>query len=755
MRVLIVVHGFPPAAQGGSEIYAHSHARELRDRHGDDVLVLTREADPAGPEYRVRRESRAGLSIVWINNTFGQIRRFEETYRNPAIGAIADRLIDEFRPDVAHVHHLTCLSTTIVDSLARRRIPCFFTLHDYWLMCHRGQLLDRQWRVCDGPGPRGCANCLGPEAGARAAGFAAARATRALGGRLTAAPIRAFRQAMRLTGPWASQSAEVQRQSQRRVEHMRETCDQVTHFYALSRYLLERFVAFGVPSSRISYAEYGVDHTPFSQLVRTPAEHLRLGFLGTMMVSKAPHVLLEAVAGLPADAVSLDMVGGYSPYHGDDAYRATLDAFPAKGNVTFHGPVGHDRAIEALASIDVLVVPSIWPENSPLVIREAFLARIPVVASRIGGIPEMVADGRNGLLFEAGNVDDLRRTLIRLLQEPEFLHRLRGGIPPVRTIADDVAFTRSRYPAVSRPARHIAAVVLNYRTPDETFLAVESLLASRPRLRDIIVVDNDGGKASRDLTAIDPTVVTEVRAGRNLGFSGGMNLGIRAALERGSSHVLLVNSDVIVPPDCVERLARCLEMTPDAGIAGPIVLARSDPRRVVSLGMSYARRTGRMRHLGHGDRVAGLQTMGPTIVDAVSGCLMLVSRDVFDAVGLLDEDFFFSFEDLEFCLRARRAGFSSVLAATTRVHHEGGRSIGARSPQRLYYAARNHLLLGRKTAPAGDRLTAYWSTACIVLLNFAHAIKAPGGPLTTRLRAVSSGISDFLAGRFGAGRQIR
>ena len=113
---------------------------------------FTREQDPNRAEYDVRTEQRDGLRIVWVNNTFRNTRTFEETYRNEAIGAIASRVIDDFKPDVAHIHHLTCLSTTIVRSLAERRIPCFVTLHDYWLICHRGQLLDVDYRVCDGPG---------------------------------------------------------------------------------------------------------------------------------------------------------------------------------------------------------------------------------------------------------------------------------------------------------------------------------------------------------------------------------------------------------------------------------------------------------------------------------------------------------------------------------------------------------------------------------------------------------------------------
>jgi GT2 family glycosyltransferase/glycosyltransferase involved in cell wall biosynthesis len=722
--------------------------------------VLTREDDPAEPEYRVRRETRDGVPIVWVNNTFRQVRSFEETYANPAIGDIASRLIDEFRPDVAHVHHLTCLSTTIVRALAERRVPCVFTLHDYWLLCHRGQLLDRACRVCDGPGRSGCASCLDAAAGAARIGFAAAPAIRAIARRLPSAAASVLRRTAGLAAATVSRAETAADHSRRRTDHMRQLCGDVTRFLAPSRHLRERFLAFGVSPDRITDVSLGVDHAPFQNLSRTPTRRLRLGFLGTLMISKAPHVLLDAVRRLPPGAATVDLFGAIAAYHGDDSYRSQLEPLFTTEGVRAHGPLPHDRIVQALGSIDLLVVPSIWPENSPLVVREAFLAGVPVVASRIGGLPEAVEDGRNGLLFRAGDADDLARTLRRFLDEPDLLDALRAGIPAVRSIEDDVRFTREIYEdaiRAGRPAAHLpdaprlAAVVLNYRTPDETWLAVKSLLASRRPFDDIIVVNNDGAPdAPAAWSALSPRIRC-IDTGANLGFPGGMNVGIRAALDRGARRVLLVNSDTIVPPDCAARLERCLDAVPQSGIAGPQVLMRSDPGRVASHGLKYTDGNGRMRQVGFGERVAALDVPNRAVVDGIDGCLMLVTREVFDAIGLLDEEYFFAFEDLDFCLRARRAGFSTMLAGDARVYHEGGRSIGAGSPRRLYFAARNHLRLARRCGSPATPLRSSWRSASIVALNLAHATVSRGAPLPARLRAVARGTTDYFRGRFGAG----
>ncbi len=764
MRVLVVVHGFPPAAQGGSEIYAFEHAHALRERHRDEVLVLTREQDPRRAEYSVRREVRDGITVAWVNNTFRCTRSFEETYRNPAIDGIAARLIAEFRPDVAHVHHLTCLSTNIVHILAARGVPVVFTLHDYWLMCHRGQLLDERYERCDGPSADGvfpCADCPGA-VGARTPTSASLLrfAERALPQRVSIE----LRRTGRRVAAALSRPGVAARRMRARFDEMQRVCDAVTHFLAPSRCLRERFIAFGIAPDRITLSRYGFDRRRFRSASRDRSPRLRLGFLGSLMISKAPHVLLEAFARLPSGAATVDLYGAHCAYHGDDTYRQTLEPLLAVDGVRLHGPIAHDHVGAALASIDALVVPSIWAENSPLVIQEAFLAGVPVIASRIGGIPELVEDGKNGLLFAPGDAADLQRVLARLLREPALLDRLRSGIPAMRTIEDDVDSGRTIFEAhiaQARPQqrqaeqRRIAAVVLNYRTPDDTLLAVRSLLASRRPADDIIVVDNDQGDGCR--RALDPVLadVRYVNAGRNLGFSGGVNVGIRAALENGSDAVMLVNSDVFVPPDCVERLEATLQRRRDAGIVAPVVVSRSDPGRVATLGMSYHPLTGRMRHQAVGRRIGHVAPGRERDVQAVSGCLMLITREVFDAIGLFDEDYFFTFEDLDFCLRARRAGFATIVSTDARAYHEGSRSIGAASPLRVYFAARNHLLLAARSEPQRRGVSAWLRNGSIVALNVAHAVLSRSGSLGSRLMAVAEGTRDYAVGAYGVASDAR
>jgi hypothetical protein len=228
-----------------------------------------------------------------------------------------------------------------------------------------------------------------------------------------------------------------------------------------------------------------------------------------------------------------------------------------------------------------------------------------------------------------------------------------------------------------------------------------------------------------------------------------MNVGIRHALGRGAARILLVNSDVITPPEAIGALERALDSRPGAGIAGPVVLARHAPDRVASLGMSYHRPTGRMRHQGVGAAWPDAERPATSAVDGVSGCFMLVSRSVFDAIGLLDEDFFFGFEDLDFCLRGADAGVETIVARAATVFHEGSRSMGAQAPARFYYGARNQLLMAQRRARHRGPLASAGRAVWITALNVAHAARASGGSWWVRHAAVARGVRDYIRGRSG------
>lgn len=768
MRVLLVLHGFPPTQCGGTELYAHDLAMTLDHRFGHEVSVLAREADPRRPELALRHERCNGLRVTYINNTFKHCRSFEQTYRHDGVLRAAAHLMDQVEPEVVHFHHLTGLSTDLVTEAHRRGLPTLYTLHDYWLFCQRGQLLDLDLRRCQGPLPDRCARCVGLAAGVGPATFLGASLVRRLETLTPASGRLARRAAERASRLW-TRHHEAEDQMSRRLRHARDLCRTVTRLLAPSRSLMQQFLDFGVPDDRIQLLPLGMDPLPFAHLKRRSTEGpLRLGFVGSLMPSKGPDLLLEAFSRLPAGQATLSLFGGHQPYHGDDSFRQRLRPLLDQPGVVHHGAVPHPDIPRVLANLDVLVVPSTFVEIAPRVVQEAFLAGVPVVASRLGGLCEMVRDGQDGLLFTPGDPDDLSRILRRFIEEPGLLDTLRRGLPSVRSLEEDARCLSELYSHVCRSSAQsrlstalpaaaalprkppLAAVVLNYGTPTDTIESVQALQNSHRPIDDIIVVDNGSKDNSETLLRRSLPGVTVLQTGQNIGFSAGNNLGIRLALKRGARQVLLVNSDVTLHPDCVGRLEEALLRNRRWGVAGPRVLARSAPHIIASLGIRFSPTTGRMRHLGFGQDVGGRTVPSYREVDGVSGCAMLIRGEVLDQIGLLSEDYFFSFEDLDYCLRAREVGFRTVCVGGAAAFHEGGRSIGKRSPRRIYFATRNHLLLMRSVTRSLPPLHLVRS-GFILGLNLAHVLLTADTPRLEGLAAMCKGVWHHLFRRYGDG----
>lgn len=283
--------------------------------------------------------------------------------------------------------------------------------------------------------------------------------------------------------------------------------------------------------------------------------------------------------------------------------------------------------------------------------------------------------------------------------------------------------------------RRVAAVIVTCGAPARAVEAVRRLAESARPVDRVVVIDNGGADVARLRADLPGCHV--VATSRNLGFAGGANAGARAALDDGADAVLFLNDDAALTPDALGWLERALD-APGVGIAAPVVVSPDD--RVESAGLSFVPWSGRLREVGRGrpPEPGGAARE----VDAASGCALLVARQVLEAMGGLDEGFFFYFEDLDLCLRARRAGWRVVVDPRARVVHEGSLTIGRASPARLYHAVRGHLRLGAKLGGRGVAVR----QAAILGWNLAHALRHRRRLERGALRAVVRGALDHARG---------
>jgi glycosyltransferase involved in cell wall biosynthesis len=442
LRILHAIHDFLPRHRAGSEIYAFDLCQELDRRH--HITILAAEYDGARAHGRLTWRVQDGLAVVEIVNNW-VAESFEDTYRSRAIADRLGHVLDMVQPDVLHVHSLLNLSFDLPGMAHARGIPVAATLHDYTLVCPSGgQRVHRaEDHVCATIDVERCARCFTESP--QHAQIGVARLAR--GPAASALASQAARFLLRRAPGLAARAAGVARRAAvtvdaraigARLDRAREVFDQVDLFVAPSRSLGDEFVRLGVDPAKLRVIDHGFapvapgDGQPTcSGRAVTDDTRLRIGYVGTLVWHKGVHLLIDAVRDLPADAYELRIFG--DPAVAPD-YSADLRSGAAGLPVRFMGEFDRARIGEAYGSLDVLVIPSIWPENSPLVVREAFMAGVPVVGARSGGIPELVTHDLNGLLYEPRSTTDLTRTLRRLVDDCALVRRLARNIPPVKSM---------------------------------------------------------------------------------------------------------------------------------------------------------------------------------------------------------------------------------------------------------------------------------------------------------------------------------
>jgi glycosyltransferase involved in cell wall biosynthesis len=452
VRILHAIHDFLPRHQAGSEIYALELCRELASRH--HVSVLCAERDPSRDHGHVAWRVHEGLAVVEIVNNW-RCRTFEDTYRSPRITDQIRHVLRAIQPDVIHLHSLLNLSFELTALARRRGVPVVATLHDYTLVCPSGgQRLHRaEQHVCGDIDPERCVRCFrdsddfalmsfGRVAAVTQASRLLRRPALALARRFPEALSR-FVRASRHAPLFPLTAADIER----RLIAARKVFGEVDLFIAPSASIAAEFSRLGVEESKIRISDYGI-----APMAAPPRENraglLRLGYVGSLVWHKGVHVLLDALRQLPRGGWELRIFGSPDASPGyAERLRSQASGLP----VHFMGRFDRAGIADVYGQIDVLAVPSLWLENSPLVIHEAFLAGVPVVGSRIGGIAGLVAHGRTGLLHEAGSASGLADALRALLQDPARLEELASNartIPRIKSIASDARECETLYDEV-------------------------------------------------------------------------------------------------------------------------------------------------------------------------------------------------------------------------------------------------------------------------------------------------------------------
>jgi len=430
MKVIIAIHHFPPRYTGGAELRAYRTAAWLRD-HGHVVHVVCVEAIGAGDGHGLTFEDQPydGLPVRRLSfNLHAAPDLFRWTYDNAWIGEHLRRYVAELAPDLLHLVSGYLMSGSTLRAAMDLGIPTVVTLTDFWFLCPRITLLRSNGQLCAPPFDAvTCARCLGEE-----------KRRYRIPGQIAPGLMDAF---------WRTRSSRVA-QVQQRMVFLRETLDRVDAHISPSRFLRQLFIEAGVAPERIVFSRQGRDFpnlTP-ALLEKSPSAHLRIGTTGQIAPLKGVHTLFEAVRQLPGAALEVKAYGDARPFPN---YTARLREMARQDpRLSLAGMYGRTEVSQVLQGLDVVVVPSVWYENSPNTILEAFAHRTPVIVADLGGMAELVQDGVNGLRFIPGDASSLAARLQQLVDDPGLLARLREGIGPVKSVDEEMVKLKEIYRSV-------------------------------------------------------------------------------------------------------------------------------------------------------------------------------------------------------------------------------------------------------------------------------------------------------------------
>jgi GT2 family glycosyltransferase len=293
-----------------------------------------------------------------------------------------------------------------------------------------------------------------------------------------------------------------------------------------------------------------------------------------------------------------------------------------------------------------------------------------------------------------------------------------------------------------------AIIVLNWNGLSDTLDCLASLQRLDYPDYEIVVVDNGSTDGSAETIRKRFPYLTLIENDENLGFTGGNNTGLRYALQHSADYALLLNNDTEVAPDFLRHLIEAMEADSEVGIAGPTIYYHERPGLIWSAGGAIDWQRGRTRMLYLNTPDEGQLGIAPRSVDFVTGCALLVKREVINRAGLLDERFFAYFEEVEWCVRARRAGFKIIHVPRAKLWHKITPEHRAASPMVHYYMTRNRLLFLRVTR-AGWR--AWMNT---LLADYLHTLISWSMRLKWRHKReqrqmMIGAISDAWRGRWG------
>ena len=433
MKIVYVVHEFPPDFIGRTGSAVLQVAKDmLAEGHKVWVLASQQWDDDNFSSVGFFDEKVDGLSVrrlIFNPDLAPNCALYE--YYNPILSIYAKDFLKDISPDIIHIYHLIHLSSSIIDAARELRIPIVLTLTDFWFFCPKWIRLKSDESLCgEDFSWRDCIWCL------RKKNNVYDRITKTFHEKLLEFYVQELisNNKFNFNVLNNSQVSSLLFAVAGRLPFLKSQLGKVDQIVCHSSFLSKVFLNKGYFHNGFKVVSPGTMSSSKLPSKNGQISKITFGYFGGGREHKGPHVLLEAFREIKSANVNLKLYGDFPERkYVKELYRI------ANGDerIDFMGNYERAELIKILTGIDILVMPSIWYEAYGLSILEAFASKVPVIATDIGGIPEIVHDGHNGLLFKRGDVLGLKQKMECVINEPGLIQKFRENIPRVKSINEE------------------------------------------------------------------------------------------------------------------------------------------------------------------------------------------------------------------------------------------------------------------------------------------------------------------------------
>jgi glycosyltransferase involved in cell wall biosynthesis len=390
MKVLFVIHQFFPHYYTGTERLVLNLSKQIQ-RMGHSVKVLTyglSETEGLKPdgEFLTKEYEFQGIPVISIKHQ-NVPDNINFTVFDQSSEEIMKKIISQENCDVVHVLHPMRMGTAV--RVAKKgNIPVVLSPTDFWLMCPKSIAVTNKGDLCQ----------------SSEKGFKCIKEC--------------------FDNTWKDKIL-------RRYEDTKEILNNADCVTSATTFLYG-ILKNNILNRRMKIVRFGEDYINICPNMKTylPGSEITIGFLSTLMRHKGAHILIEAYKLAKMKNLKLKIYGHY--FHEEEYYRTLVKMAQNYPGIELCGSYNYEEMPRIFSEIDMLIVPSIWWENSPLVIIGALAHNVPAIVSDLGGLTEIIRDGENGLVFEVGNVEGLTELLRKIGQHPEIINELKANIhrPP-------------------------------------------------------------------------------------------------------------------------------------------------------------------------------------------------------------------------------------------------------------------------------------------------------------------------------------